>query len=120
MSTSKLPNYLRTYRRRLHLSQDDVAFLLGSKSGAQISRYERAQQAPTLRILLAYQFLLGTPIRELYGGVAQKSERDLKKRIRRLIQELTRGELGRLSKVKVASLAAISKGLSSARSGINP
>src|SRR5437867_3300702 len=64
MPSSRLTNYLRMYRKRAHLSQDEVAFLLGSRSGARVSRYERCRQTPNLRTLLAYEFLFRTPIRE--------------------------------------------------------
>ena len=46
----KLENYLRTYRRRAGLSQDEMAFLLGTKSGTKVSRYEH-RLVPPVRCL---------------------------------------------------------------------
>src|SRR5881227_3237850 len=54
MTITRLPNYIRTYRKRSCLTQDEVAFLLGSKSGASVSRHERFKQTPDLQTLLAY------------------------------------------------------------------
>jgi hypothetical protein len=47
MPQRKLPNYLRTYRRRACLSQDEVAYVLGCRSGSKISRYENCSRLPT-------------------------------------------------------------------------
>ena len=51
--THNLENYLRTYRKRSNLSQDEVAFLLGCRGGTKVSRYERHARKPNLE-----QFLL--------------------------------------------------------------
>jgi len=39
----KLQNYLRTYRKRNSLSQDEMAFLLGCQSGTKVSRMSDLQ-----------------------------------------------------------------------------
>ena len=70
----KLQNYLRTHRRRVGLSQDEVAFLLGGQSGTRVSRYERFTRNPSLETILAYEMILGTRARELFAGVFQKVE----------------------------------------------
>lgn len=48
MQNDKLDNYLRTYRKKLGLTQREVAFLLGCHSGAKVSRYERSARIPLL------------------------------------------------------------------------
>ena len=77
--SQKLPNYLKTHRKRSRLSQDQVAFLLGYRSGTRVSRYERFARLPTLRTALAYEVIFRTPIRELFAGffhgVEKKTER---------------------------------------------
>jgi len=90
MPTSKLPNYIRTHRKRVCLTQEEVAFLLGSKSSANISRHERFKQTPDLQTLLAYEMLFRTPVRNLFSSTHQKVENKLRKRIRLLIRKLTR------------------------------
>jgi len=68
MTSHKLANYLRAYRKRSGLSQSEVAYLLGCKNGNQVSRYERRTHMPPLRTALAFQAALGTPLSELYAG----------------------------------------------------
>lgn len=73
MARRKLPNYLRTHRKRAGLLQRELALLLGCKSGAEVSRYERSTRQPTLRTALAYEAVFGTPARELLLASMQKS-----------------------------------------------
>ncbi len=47
MTSHKLANYLRAYRKRSGLSQSEVAYLLGCKNGAQVSRYGAAASIRT-------------------------------------------------------------------------
>jgi transcriptional regulator with XRE-family HTH domain len=53
---AQLPNYLLSNRKRLSLSQKDVAFLLGNQDGAKVSRYERFAREP---IVIEYPLLFG-------------------------------------------------------------
>jgi transcriptional regulator with XRE-family HTH domain len=59
-------SYIRSYRRKAQLSQEDVAFLLGKTSGTSVSRHERGRRAPTVQTALAYEIILGQPIGALY------------------------------------------------------
>lgn len=76
---SSLSNYLRTHRKRLALSQEEVAFLLGIgglDKGIKVCRDENFTREPSLQIALAYEAIYGKPVRELfpglYGQVARK------------------------------------------------
>src|SRR5437879_2490611 len=53
--SKKLHNYLLTHRKRSGLSQDEVAFLLGRRSGTKVSRHESFARMPGPRTLLAYE-----------------------------------------------------------------
>ena len=75
MSSRKLQNYLRTHRKRRGLSQGDVAFLLGSPTGARVSRYERFRRQPTLQTAFAYEVIFGIPARELFAGLFEEVKR---------------------------------------------
>lgn len=75
MSSSHLPNYLRAERKRLSLSQDEVARLLGAESGAKVCRYERFVREPSLRTALACEALFQKPVRELFAGLYEAMER---------------------------------------------
>jgi transcriptional regulator with XRE-family HTH domain len=75
MASSQLPNYLRSNRKRLALSQDEVAFLLGTKSGAKVSRYERFDREPGIETALALEVIYQRSASELFDGLYQKVER---------------------------------------------
>lgn len=104
MATRKLPNYLRTYRRRASLSQEEVAYLIGACGGPKVCRYERASRRPSLETALAYEALFGIPARDLFAGVYEKVEGETRRRAKQLI-----GRLGPASSLRAArKLAALS------------
>jgi transcriptional regulator with XRE-family HTH domain len=107
MPASRLPNYIRTYRKRSCLTQEEVAFLLGSKSSANVSRHERFKQTPDLQTLLAYEILFRTPVRNLFSSTHKEMEQKLKYRIRLLVRKLLRAGHGRGIKKKVETLTAL-------------
>jgi transcriptional regulator with XRE-family HTH domain len=80
----KLNNYLKTYRKRAGLSQDEVAFLVGKSGGAKVSRYERARRLPSLETALAYRALFDLSLKELFPGVYNTVSRNMRKRARLL------------------------------------
>lgn len=88
VATRKLTNYVRTYRKRLGFSQDEIAYLLDCKSGSKISRYEHLNREPTLRTALAYEVIFQTPVKELFAGIYENVERKTLKRIRSLSEKL--------------------------------
>ena len=106
MPASRLPNYIRTYRKRSCLTQEDVAFLLGSKSSASVSRHERFKQTPDLPTLLAYEMLFRTPVRDLFSSKHEEVEQKLRNRIRLLIRKLIRAGRGRRIAKKIETLTA--------------
>jgi transcriptional regulator with XRE-family HTH domain len=85
----RLHNYLRTYRKRAAFSQDEVAFLLGGRHGSKVARYERNTRQPGLETALAYEVLLGTPVRELFAGRFEKVEATTLRRARVLARKLS-------------------------------
>lgn len=86
----KLDNYLRTVRKHAGLSQCEVGFLLGCKSGQPISRYEHGTRVPELETLLAYRIIFGVSVEELIPGRYQKVERLIAARARKLSVALHR------------------------------
>jgi len=103
----KLPNYLRAYRKRAGLTQDEVAYLLGCRSGAKVSRYERFARQPSLETVFAYEVIFRTPARELFAGVSHTVERKTARRIKSLALKLHRANTGRLTARKLESLRDI-------------
>ena len=86
----RLPNYLRAQRKRAGLNQKDVAFLLGCRSGAKVSRYERFKREPTLRAAIACAVIFHLPIRDLFAGIHDDVARVTERRSRMLAKRLDR------------------------------
>jgi transcriptional regulator with XRE-family HTH domain len=91
MPAHRLDNYLRMYRKRAGFSQDEVAYLLGAKSGTITSRYERFRRAPSLETALACEAIYGVPARELFAGTADRAARVVRRRARTLEKRLRAG-----------------------------
>ena len=104
----KLQNYVRTYRRRAGLSQDEMAFLLGCQSGTKVSRYERFARQPTLETAFAYEAVFGTPVRELFGGVYEQSLAAIQERAGLLAGMLQQKNTDRQTDRKLELLSTIS------------
>jgi len=84
---SSLPNYLRTNRKQISLSQEEVAFLLGVKGmdrGGKVSRDENYSRIPTLQTALAYEAIYGKPVRELFAGFYEQIAHDVSRRAKLL------------------------------------
>jgi transcriptional regulator with XRE-family HTH domain len=107
MASSLLPNYLRANRKRLGLSQDEVAYLLGAGSGAKTSRYERFAREPGFRSALACEAVFQRPIRELFAGLYKKVEREVAGRAKNLIVKTCQLEPGRRTGCKRETLERI-------------
>jgi transcriptional regulator with XRE-family HTH domain len=88
----KLPNYLRAYRKRAGLTQEEVAYLLGCRSGAKVSRYERFDRQPNLETVFAYEVIFRTSPRELFAGIFHSIERTTSRRINMLMRKLTKAK----------------------------
>ena len=106
----KLQNYLRTYRKRNGLSQDEMAFLLGCQSGTKVSRYERSGRKPSIETLFAYELVFGAPSRELFAGVYQKVEKKTLNRAQLLTRKLSRATPTPMATRKLTILKAIISG----------
>jgi len=92
MASPQLPNYLLSHRKRLALSQDEVAFLLGAESGAKVCRYERFAREPGLQTALAYQAVFRRPVSELFGGLYREIEKKVASRAMTLLERVDQGK----------------------------
>ena len=81
-------NYIRTHRKRIGLTQDDVAILLGCLNGTPVSRLERRSRKPNLRVAFACQVIFGIPAHELFPGIYQEVERLTIQRVDRLLKRI--------------------------------
>ena len=97
---AQLPNYLRSNRKRLSLSQDEVAFLLGTQSGAKMCRYERFAREPSLETALAFEVIFQRSASELFGGLYQKVEQEVAARAKALAERTDRQKANRQTAYK--------------------
>jgi transcriptional regulator with XRE-family HTH domain len=107
MSPHKLSNYLRSHRKRVGLSQAEVAFLLGCSSAAQLSRYEHFSRVPTLRTALALAVIFQASARDLFSGEYQKVENAVCRQAHRLLARLANENPDQATARKLALLKAI-------------
>ena len=103
----RLPNYLKTYRRRAGFSQDEVAFLLGCKGGAKVSRYERLARQPSVETAFGCEVVGGVPSRELLAGVFEKVEEQIRKRAQALAEKLNAPNPDRMTLRKLQRLRVL-------------
>lgn len=99
-----LSNYLRMHRRRVGWTQSEVAYLLGIRSGTNVSRHETHDRRPSLELILGYELILGVPASELYAGEAERARREIRSRARRLAKQLEVDSAGNLPKTKQSAL----------------
>ena len=107
MTSSQLPNYLRANRKRLGLSQDEVAFLLGTQSGAKVCRYERFKRAPALETAFAFEAIFRRPARELFCGLYQKIEQEVAARAKTLTYVDGGGKTGEKGRFEINGSSAL-------------
>jgi transcriptional regulator with XRE-family HTH domain len=88
MANLRLHNYLRSCRRKSGLTQQEVAFLLGAKTGDLVSRYEKRRWLPPLETALACEAIFGVPVSELFAGVHEAKEKEIRERMRELRSKL--------------------------------
>jgi transcriptional regulator with XRE-family HTH domain len=103
MKRRKPINYLRSYRLRWGLSQIELAHLLGSKSAGVITRIEKKQRSPSLKILIGCFIIFGTPVAELFPGISASVENDVMARVWELYEKV-QGDPSRRTKMKIELL----------------
>lgn len=103
----RFSNYLRANRKRFGLSQEEVAFLLGSDSGAKVCRYEQFVREPSLRTALACEAVFQKPASELLPGLYQKIAKDVAVRAKALLRQMERDAPNRQTERKRKALTSI-------------
>ena len=102
-----LQNYLRTYRKRAGLSQEEVAFLLGCRTEAVVSRYETGVYRPSLATILVYEKVFGAQAQELFRGLFQQVENETRKRAQILAEQIRQAKPRRGTSRKLRTLDAM-------------
>ena len=107
MKNAPLTTYLRTFRKRLALSQDELAFLCGTKGHASVSRYESAARLPTLEVGLAYEIIFDTSVASIFRGQRQIAAASVERRVKILVARLRRQRATAVRDAKLTSLERI-------------
>ena len=98
--------YLRPLRRRFGLTQRELAFLIGAKSGAVISRIERLKLEPSLARTHAFALLFDTRAPELFPELFANVRDAVHWRARELYDEL-QGNPSRATRAKLDFLEEV-------------
>lgn len=81
----RFTHYLRRERRRIGLTQADVAALLGGPWKGRVSLYEGGAIPPT-PVALEYQAILGRPVSDLLGSAFQVAVLKVRQRAQELLR----------------------------------
>jgi hypothetical protein len=87
-----------------------VAFLLGCRSGAKVSRYEQFSRQANIRTVFAYEVIFRVPASDLFPGVYQKVEKATRARARLLARKLADAKAHHTTPRKLAILESLSRG----------
>ena len=85
---SRLPCYLRTFRRHWGFSQKEIAYLLDIADASQISRYEKSATTPSGRNFIALELLFNAAPEALFPALCEDVEDALMRRAHGLLTEL--------------------------------
>lgn len=110
MSYQPLHNYLRTARRRSGLTQEEIALLLGTRSGAKVSRYEAFARVPSISTVFAFEIIFRKEVRDLFAGTYDQVRRATLRRTKRLMKKLREKKQRPAELRKIEFLHAIVEG----------
>lgn len=107
---SILGNYLRARRRQWHLSQKELAFLLGYKNESIVSRLERHERVVTFGTSRACTILFGSGAEDIFPALLSEHDAKLLRRMRELRGSLEQRRPSKSTEAKLQLLqAAISR-----------
>jgi transcriptional regulator with XRE-family HTH domain len=101
-----LKTYLRTFRRSQALTQKELAFLIGVKSGTTISRLEQLKRLPNLSVALACLVIFDAAPFELFPGLFSDVRKAVLERANQLYEEL-QGDASRSTRAKLDFLETL-------------
>ena len=112
---SPLTCYLKTHRKRLGLTQNEFAMLVGGKSEACVSRLERLTRKPDIETAFACQVLFDVSVHEVFPGIYASVEQAVIDRARLLVVSLENDGPSPYRDHKLKTLGAILSRPSGAR-----
>ena len=107
--TDKLPDYFKTQRKLYGMTQKEVAYLLGYMNGQEISRIERRERIPSLRIIVAYSIIFSISVNDLIPGIYQEIEESIEGRVKDLIHLLEQNQVKMELQRKIEFLRSLVK-----------
>ncbi|HEY2381417.1 MAG TPA: helix-turn-helix transcriptional regulator [Terriglobia bacterium] len=115
MTRGTFKNYLRTCRKKLDLSQAEIAAILGLESPEMVSRWERGLAIPTLEESIALRVLFKKRFEDLWPYVNYEFEARADNNIRRFMRSfekdlVTSGRLEKRAKLLYQKLSVIVNG----------
>jgi transcriptional regulator with XRE-family HTH domain len=93
MKHNKAGNYLKAFRRKSGLSQQDLGRLLGYRDAGQVSRHERATSTPPLAAAIAYELIFGVPVTSMFAGMRGEIARDVEAKLKEMKATLESGSV---------------------------
>ena len=111
----RFKSYLRPVRRRWGFTQVELAFLLGFRTGKNISRIESLKQTPTLSVALSASIIFNTAPVKLFPGAIFDAEQLILARGRELYDQL-QGHPSKATRIKLDFLEAYLHGWNAATS----
>jgi len=102
----RIKTYVRPVRRRWGLTQKELAFIIGVKSGTVVSRIEGDKRTPNLAAVLACALVFGVAPVELFPVLVSQIHKDVRRRVNELYEEL-QGNPGELTRKKLDFFEAV-------------
>ena len=81
-------NYIYALRRKIGLSQEELAFLMDDQP-QRIQSYEQQANLPQLHRALALELVLDEPMQSIFAGIAKKMRMQVAARARALLQGMS-------------------------------
>ena len=97
---------MRAHRKRLQLSQRELAFLLVLRTRSAVAQHEMLARIPNAKLLLKYEALFGRPMGELLPAVKKEALDELMAQASRL-RDLWAAEDDHAFGRKIAALDAL-------------
>jgi transcriptional regulator with XRE-family HTH domain len=112
-------NMMRLLRRRLGLSQKELAFVLGYDTDSQVSRIENGSRTPHLTEVLVIELVFGIPAMTVFPEIRQAIGRRIRRRLKLLLVDTTAAGPNPRVSYKVAQLQRVLASLRSRNSGLS-
>ena len=103
MKARKPINYLRSYRLRWGFSQAELSTLLGWTRSDVISRVEKKQREPSLKLVIACFVLFGASAAELFPDIASGVDETVMAHVWEMYETI-QGNPSKKTKIKIALL----------------